>query len=220
MLRFFCDHAGSYSLVDLGKLIVIIGQSGEWGCRRIIAKEALSRLSASEYDRLTEDRHLVEWRNKMRGFAKGALFGRARSVVSTSDVLQESLLQVWQNAEFLTTISDRHAHSWGHRVVMGNVAKVLRYFAAKKRSAHSELRNIDISYEPVDGVADNEELGQLALAVETLPPTQRSILYRVVFDDQSFSRIARETGLSASKVRRLYLAAVKQLQSLFTSSHV
>lgn len=179
-------------------------------------------MNTQKFARLQEDRYLTEWRKKMRVFAKGALYGRVRSVISTSDVLQESLLQVWQNAEFLESTTDRHAHSWVYRVVSGNVAKVWRYFGAKKRSVHSEQRDVDVSYDPmtpVDDLANKEELGRLVLAMESLPLTQQVILCRVIFEDQSFAQVSEEMGLTASKVRRIYHAAVEYLQSLCSNSN-
>lgn len=176
-------------------------------------------MNSTAVNQCLDDRYLIEWRRKMRAFARGSLFGKIRSVVNTSDVLQESLLQVWQNSESLARVPEASANSWGYKVVAGKIANVKRHFGALKRSCTDEQRNVDVGYqptEPLEEIAQKEIYGRLMIAMNTLSNQQQTILYRVVFEDQPFAEVARQTGISASQVRRIYLSTVRQLQSMLS----
>lgn len=158
----------------------------------------------------------------------------------TSDVIQESLIQIWsecqkdcsteqddtlsQNSngtESLQTVSFARLR----RIALGHLSKQFRFHGAAKRSVRRESQLVSSSL-PYDDqtAADICETREMYLEfmvnLNLLDGTKQIVVYRRMFKDESYTVIAKQLGMTVYAVRTEFKNAIRQLQSNVTGAAV
>jgi RNA polymerase sigma factor (sigma-70 family) len=134
----------------------------------------------------------------------------------TSDVVQESLIQVWSkvlgDAGSVDSISD----AWLRKISQGHLSKQRRYHNAAKRSVAREDREYAGDPEAQQSSLTQSELNEwvdnLKKYLGRLDGVQRLIVVRRVFQQLPFQQIADELQTTRYFVRANYKNAIKQLK--------
>ncbi len=129
-----------------------------------------------------------------------------------SELVQETMLVLWRKAASFDP-AKAQVSTWLFTIIRNKridrlrrenrpelTADDLAIFANDETSAH-------------DGMSANQDAARLAVALEALPPEQRSMMVKAFFEDKSHSDIAAETGLPLGTVKsriRLALSRLKQ----------
>ncbi len=137
----------------------------------------------------------------------------------TSDVKQEILIQIWQEAELVGIENVPLTNAWLRSVCHGHQCKFKKHHAARKRSVTQEQQpaaNICHQDNPASQAENREEVSRALLAVSTLNDKQRAILRFRIFEQMSFVEISNRIDLPEQAVRRQYYQLLKQLKQYLT----
>ena len=142
---------------------------------------------------------------------------RLQARFDTSDILQESMVQVHQELEKGRTPSDL-PDAWLKRVANGNESKLIERHRAQKRSVSRVEpvtdRLLDSAQTPDEQAQAKEDIAGIIFSIQSLPPKARQILHRRIVLSESFPEIARQMGLAEHQVRRAFHAAEDQIRKM------
>lgn len=129
-----------------------------------------------------------------------------------SELVQETMLVLWRKAASFDP-AKAQVSTWLFTIIRNKridrlrrenrpelTADDLAIFANDETSAH-------------DDMSATQDAARLAVALEALPPEQRTMMVKAFFEDKSHSDIAAETGLPLGTVKsriRLALSRLKQ----------
>lgn len=164
------------------------------------------------------NRMLKVWRERLKAYARHQL-RQVHARVDTSDVVQEGLIQAWQNMDTFQAKSEGEFRSWTRKVAKGRLANARRKHMAERRTVKSEVSPKAGMLERIgteDGLQGThfapEDVERLRLAIGQLPDRLQLIVCRRYFDNATFEAIAAEIGSSAGGARTMCLRAIKQLR--------
>ena len=100
---------------------------------------------------------LHAWRSRMRRWCARELGTAYASRMDTSDVVQESMLQVWQDWSRFRGSSVGEVKSWLFRIARGHLHKARRHHRAAKRNVFTEAGEL-----LEGGYADHGDPGEAA----------------------------------------------------------
>ncbi len=152
--------------------------------------------------------------------------------VSVSDVIQVSRVAIWEHIDqFDGAENGRVAFfAWARRVVHTRAINYVRDLNRQCRRPAEPVVSIGGSNEsssaernPIDPAANSPSPSELAVAeeesrriqnaIEMLPSeTDRAVIRKHFFEDQSLPQIAAELGLPFEEVRRLYRRCMRLLE--------
>jgi RNA polymerase sigma-70 factor (ECF subfamily) len=169
---------------------------------------------------------LHAWRSRMRRWCARELGGAYASRMDTSDVVQESMLQVWQDWDRFRGSSVGEIKSWLFRIARGHLHKARRHHRAAKRDVFTEAGELleggptDVG-DPSEVAAQSEVRLNLMIAIGQLEPELREVVQHRIFGQYSFVEIGERLGLSKGEARSRFLRALRRLKhSLDTESEV
>jgi RNA polymerase sigma-70 factor (ECF subfamily) len=169
-------------------------------------------------------RALDEFRNYLLAIATRDLDPALRAKGGASDLVQETLLGACRDfAQFRGSTADEF-RAWLRQILHNQVAMFGRRFrdtgrrdvgrevalAADDSAGPGLAAGIET---PSAEVSARERDEALRLAVERLPPDYRRVLLLRFQDGRSFEEIGEAMGLTANAARKLWLRAVKRLQT-------
>lgn len=164
----------------------------------------------------------------------------SNSRFDTSDVIQESLIQIWsecqqdcsteqndpmsQNSDGTTSLQTV-SFARLRRIALGHLSKQFRFHGAAKRSVRRESQLASSSLlQDGQTASDICEIRELYAAfmvnLNLLDGTKQIVVYRRMFKDESYSAIAKELGMTVYAVRTEYKNAIQQLKVEITGAAV
>ena len=134
----------------------------------------------------------------------------------TSDIVQESLIQIWQDLEQKENSKEVISEALLKTIVRGHSSKMMRFNLTQKRTVMREVNGQEIESCYATNMQDQLEFEDQVLllfsAVRHLDGYEKKVIYRRFFEEMAFSEIAAETKLPYHKVRRIYNQAMEKLR--------
>lgn len=134
----------------------------------------------------------------------------------TSDIVQESLIQIWQDLEKQNS-KQVVSEALLKTIVRGHAAKMMRFNLTQKRTVMREVNGQQIESCYATNMQDQLEFEDQVLllfkAVRHLDGFEKKVIYRRFFEEMAFSEIAAEIKLPYHKVRRIYNVAMEKLRT-------
>lgn len=164
-----------------------------------------------------------ELQKTIKAFASGRSRGKFAARFDTSDVSQETLIQLLSIAN-KDDVSIDEADSppevkkgWLRRAAVGNSSKLRRFHSAKKRDVNTEgvanetARQHQVT--PERAAILNEQKIRLAMALQKLSDEERFVIDRYHARGMRIAAIASELDRSHYLTKKLYDSALSKLQS-------
>jgi len=175
-------------------------------------------------------RLLESYRDHLAATAQSLLNPSLRSRVSSSDLVQDTLMEAHRDFGHFAGAGERELAAWLHKILLRNLADQADFHHAVRRDVRRE-RSLDAEPESsapalVDALASpisspstqamrREEADALAEALERLPADYRTVFILRNLEGVAFEEIASRMGRSPNAVRMLWERALKKLsQSL------
>lgn len=160
---------------------------------------------------------LTEWRTNLKR-ASHRLLGKAISRrADTSDLVQESLVQVWRNMDSFYGEVPEQRESLTRKIAKGQAIKLQRKHFAKKRTvARTQFAEMETLYRSDELTADvekNEETLRLMEALKKISDQHQQVLCLSFFEEMSLKEISEKLGKTYKMTRTLYTASLKALKS-------
>ena len=164
------------------------------------------------------DHVLGQIRDEIRIAVKRSGLTMVRSRFDTSDIVQESMLQIWRqlgdddvkNLEFTLGLLSV--------IAKGHAKKQMRFHTALKRSVSREQSQSPSATtrepSPLDHAEIREQIGLMLSALNNMHPVRQLIIFRRFFDDASYQEIAREVCRPKEWVRQQCINAQKEMRIL------
>lgn len=167
-----------------------------------------------------EDNETRETRRRRIRRAVSKRNGIAQSRFQTSDIIQETEIQIW--LEGLESLEDDYTdldQAYLATLAKGHLAKNLRRHQAQKRNVQLDQPldiNDDLTSDssPSHSVESDELIGRMLAALNHLPETEQRILFLRFFGNSKFVEIEKELNLSRQQVKTLYKNSLSRLQSI------
>lgn len=158
-------------------------------------------------------------RNRLRKTVRTTKNSADRRRFDTSDIVQNSCLQIWQDlARHDGSISEVKS-SWLQKIAIGHTCKMYRTHSAAKRTSSREDEGHPVATVVDDrntSAAEEVEKRDLTLrlfeCLSNIGKLKRQIIFKRFFGDQTFDQIADELGLTRYQVHKSYEAALSTLQ--------
>lgn len=150
---------------------------------------------------------------------------------SASDLVQDSFLEAQRDFRQFTGASPEEFQVWLRRMLLNNVANVIRsYHGTEKRNISKEtssaISDLDgaiqlagASKTPSSIVMNNELLAALQLAIQKLPGHYQDVIQLRNYDRASFDEIGQRLERSPEAARKLWVRAVEMLQQELDATH-
>ncbi len=160
---------------------------------------------------------LDAWRSVLRLHARGLLGGRFSARADSSDIVQETMLQAFQDFEQFRGQTKGEWMAWLRTILMARANRLRRFHAAKKRTVTREVEELaqHVTVEAPDAadeLSQSERLSQIAAALGDLPTPMYEVVFRRVFLRQPFVDVAAAIGRSPGATRVLWTRAIRKLR--------
>jgi RNA polymerase sigma-70 factor, ECF subfamily len=190
----------------------------------------LDRLIESRQDEgpLMDDGQVAPLRRWLRFQLAASLGPALRRKLDESDVVQQSMLDVWTAMRSFRGQSVAELQDWLLTVARRNVVDAARrYRKCQSRDVRRE-RTIDPSAAAyTDWATDKTTASEVLVRAETdaeveaamllLTPLRRDILVARHRDGHTFARIAADRAMTSSAVRNLYRRSLDQMRTILRS---
>lgn len=148
---------------------------------------------------------------------KDKLFRLAFSIMGNredaEDVVQDTLLRVWNKQETLNAIDNPEGYS------MRAVRNIALDKLASKENQHGSLSDSDngnVSNEhPDENMEKREQLGLIYQLIERLPEKQRSVMQLRDIEEMSYKEIAEVMNITEEQVKVTLFRARKKVKEYF-----
>lgn len=165
---------------------------------------------------------LEAWRAQIRRWYRRKVSGGPyQHRLDTSDVVQESLIQLWRDRVRFRGATVAELRAWMYRIAGGHLAKLRRHHRAVKRSisttaALDETDGDQVGQwcEPSQDLALAERRLALSLALERLEEPLATVVKLRVFAGMAYKDIGTQLGCDAEEARNCFLRALRRLRSL------
>ena len=144
--------------------------------------------------------------------------GKVSARYDTSDIVQESMLQIWLEMEKARPDEFEANKSYLSKVGRGVANNMRRYHTARKRTALTEASSVMVDsahsreQNPEELVVRQESILHLIRAISQLSQDEQMLVYRKFFDQKSVAQIAAEFKLSVDVVRGKLERAKSQIK--------
>ncbi len=180
-------------------------------------------------DGLNTGRTLERFRAYLALLARLHLDPDLRARIDPSDIVQQTLLEAHQKREQYRGGSDAELAAWLRRVLVHNLADVVRAHSRARRAVARE-RSLEAALEasslrlhawlaaeqssPSQRAVKNEDLGRLAVALDQLPEAQRAAVVLHHLHGRPLAELARHLGRSEPAAAGLLHRGLRQLRQL------
>ena len=161
-------------------------------------------------------------RELLRSMARRRTSSNNRSRYDTSDVVQESLIQVWQQGK--ASLCDNSEGSqvdwearknWLWKVSRGHAAKLHRFHHANCRTVNQELpvneSDLASGHDPSVQLEHEEQKQDLFDGLRELASLERQIVMLYFFEGKSLAVVALETDTTKDVVRGILFRSLRFL---------
>jgi RNA polymerase sigma-70 factor (ECF subfamily) len=174
---------------------------------------------------------LQGYRDYLNLLADEELGSAIKVKASASDLVQDSFLEAKRDFRQFTGQSTEEFQAWLRRLMLNNVANVIRSFQGTEKrdiSKETPASRCDLyGTRPLAGesktassiVMQNELLDVLQLAIQKLPGHYQDVIQWRNYDRASFEDIGTRLERSAEAARKLWVRAVELLQQELDPSH-
>ncbi|MFO0817470.1 MAG: sigma-70 family RNA polymerase sigma factor [Pirellulales bacterium] len=183
------------------------------------SKNALGRLSE-------------ECRQYLLTIAYAELDARLRSKLGGSDVVQQTLFEAFRDFDKFHGHDEEQLLAWLRQILLHNLANIDRhYFGTAKRELVLEVpldetlaqderlaRSVTMDVSPERQAITSEEERSMLDAIEDLPPVMRHVILLHHQEGLSFPEVGERLNRSAEAARKLWVRAVKLLQTRLAPS--
>ena len=152
-------------------------------------------------------------RQRVYSAAKGAKRGVSNPRFDTSDIAQESVIQLWRSIREKGASDEQLNEGYLRSVGVGHAKQLMRHNLAACRSMQVEESGDAV--EP----ASASEADPLELIQDRAPELQL-VIYRRLFDQAPFARIAEESNTTVDVIRGRLERALVLLRTLLRSTCV
>lgn len=155
-----------------------------------------------------------ELRKTLRTLAKNRVSSALHARFDSSDVAQESFIQIWK--QISESEMAKLDAAWLRCVVRGHAAKQVRFHGAAKRNVGQEKVDVKIpptkTKGPVEEVIRQEEQLLLIHAFAKLEEKQKELLVMHFFKGKTYAAIAKHRGISFHLAKQSVNDAIRALQ--------
>ncbi len=156
-----------------------------------------------------------EFKSKVMPYHQ-AMYVAARMILGddddAADVVQETMITLWQRRQRMVGIDDLKAYSVA-------AAKHKAIDSLRRKVERAELsvldKNTDDSQDQFRRLSESDELNKVKNLMNQLPENSRKVLELRAYADCSVEEIEEITGLSGSNVRVLLSRGRKKLKELY-----
>lgn len=206
----------------------------------IIAQEPISSKGAlsmnDEHQRLADGGEAVlatlfsEYRERLKRLIDFRLDQRLKSRVDTSDVLQESFIELARRYQDYLKQPDLSFFVWARQLTVQTLIDIQRRHFGQKRSPTQEAKLphyyaddtscsiaqffCDQMISPSRAAIRGEEIQRLHAALDTMDQIDREVLALRHFEQLSNSEVAETLGLSISAASNRYIRAMTRLREI------
>ena len=165
--------------------------------------------AARDGDKAALSRLIGRIEQQLRSYPDRQLGEDLRAKIRSSDILQESLIQVLQSIDQFEGTTESQFYGWVTRIIENTVRQQGRYFDASKRRLPSSdsqrgmiARALSISPgTPSAEVLKVEELELLKRAIASLPDDYRRTIELSVLEGRELPAVAAELGRTEAATR-------------------
>jgi len=177
-------------------------------------------------DESARGRLLESYRDHLAATARSLLDPSLRSRVTSSDLVQDTLLEAHRDFGRFTGADERGLAAWLHKILMRNLADQADFHHAVRRDVRRD-RSLDAERansapalgdtlaapisSPSDQAMHREEADALAEALERLPGDYRMVFLLRNLEGIAIEEIAARMGRSPNAVRMLWERALVKL---------
>lgn len=166
---------------------------------------------------------LQSFRNYLLLLADDELGNEVKVKVSPSDVVQDSFLEARQDFARFAGSTPEQFHAWIRRILLNNIANVLRDFCRTARRDISRETRLGDSQagripdnnsviSPSGAAIYQEELDKLQNALTRLPAHYQEVIHLRNYERASFADIGQHLKRSAAAAHKLWIRALEMLQ--------
>lgn len=153
--------------------------------------------------------------------------------IDASDIVQQTMLEAHRGAERFQGGTEQELRAWLRRIMARNLADEVRKFRCQKRNAgleqalEAKLTESSAGLErcltggitsPDNRAIRNEQLAQLAAAIESLPDDQRTAVSLHHLQGQTAAEIGRAMNKTEIAVAGLLRRGLKRLRELLKAT--
>jgi len=164
-----------------------------------VARDRDRSAFAAVYDRLSP---------RVYGFLLKLLGNRT----DADDVLQETFLQVWNQAERFDP-TRANADGWMLMIARSRAADRLRKRAANKLAAEP-VHEPAVSTNPGEKLEASDDATRVSAALARIPPEQGDLIRLAFYDGLTHEQIARKLGIPLGTVKTRMRAALARLREI------
>lgn len=177
---------------------------------------------------------LARYRDYLKMLAEIKLSPALRAKVSSSDVVQQTLMQAHQHLDQFQGRSEAELTAWLRQILVRNLIDTLRKYRSQARDITRE-RPLEVEAEkssqylerwlateassPSRLMMHEEELFQLATALGQLPDEQRVVVELKHLQDWSVAEICQHLDKSEAAVAGLLRRGLQRLRELLSQSN-
>lgn len=160
------------------------------------------------------ERMLTAWRGRLKVVARRQLKG-VQARVDTSDVVQEGLIQAWQDIPKFQARSEGEFRSWIRRVAKGRLANTRRYHRAERRSVREEAdaRCLPRQHQPTsDSAYDSDEFAMVRQELDGLSDRMKAAVEGHYLEGRTFADLADTLGCTPGGARTLCERGLRKIR--------
>lgn len=191
------------------------------------ASDASMVRRAQDGDELACSDWINRWRDYLLLIANQSLEPSLQVRVAPSDIVQQSMLDAQQNLAKFKGTTEAEFQTWLKRILKNNITDARRGQLSQKRGGRQ--RHVDLFDSTIQPtISDPQATPQthallderkriVEQAMEKLPDTERDVIRRKTWDEQSFASIAKELGRTENEIRRIWYRAIIKLQETMSA---
>ena len=165
-------------------------------------------------------------RQRVYSAAKGAKRGVSNPRFDTSDIAQESVIQLWRSIREKGASDEQLNEGYLRSVGVGHAKQLMRHNLAACRSMQVEESGDAVEpasaseADPLELIQDRERIVMLVQTIAKIAPELQLVIYRRLFDQAPFARIAEESNTTVDVIRGRLERALVLLRTLLRSTCV
>jgi RNA polymerase sigma-70 factor, ECF subfamily len=142
----------------------------------------------------------------LRRWASGRLPRRARDLLDTPDLVQETLLQTFKNIDGFEHRGEGAFYAYLRRAVMNRILDELRKAQHRPESVAIDAKLPDAAVSPLEAAIGVEAVESYEAALARLRPDEREIVVARVELGLTYPEIAATAGKSSANAARMAVA--------------